>query len=62
MKELKELYMEDVGSIASEATDLIIKRLTEYGIQIQGEGEDVFFEPLFEAIENYCENDYKNHL
>ena len=59
---MKEMYMNDVGSIASEATDLIIKRLEEFGINIEGKDEDNFFDPLFEELEKLCDNGYKNHM
>ncbi len=48
---MKEMYMEDVGKIASEATDLIIERLKEFGVIIEGKDEDLFFDPIFEEVE-----------
>ena len=59
---MKEMYMEDVGKIACEATDLIIERLKEFGIKIEGKDEDLFFDPIFEEVEKLCDNDYKSHM
>jgi len=59
---MKEMYMEDVGKIASEATDLIIERLKEFGVIIEGKDEDLFFDPIFEEVEKLCFNDYKSHM
>ena len=58
----REMFMEDVGKVASEATDLIIERLKEFGIEVSGQSEDDFFDPIFEEIEKRCSNGYKNHM
>jgi len=59
---MTEMYMEDVGKIACEATDLIIEHLKEFGIIIEGKDEDLFFNPIFDEVEKLCKNDYKNHM
>lgn len=52
-------FMEDVGSITAEATQLIIDRLEEKGIVTSG---DEYFNPIFEVMESVCPNDYRQHM
>jgi len=57
----KELWMDDVGTIALEATKLIQDRLREYGIEVQTPKEDEFYEPIFNALEQYSNGDYRSY-
>ena len=56
----KELWMDDVGDIALEATELIQKRLKEYNIELKDEQEDEFYVPIFNALENYSNGNYRS--
>jgi hypothetical protein len=57
-----EMYMEDVGNIAADATEFILEKLAEFGIVLEGNESDEFFDPIFEILENYCDNDYKHQM
>lgn len=56
----KELWMDDVGDIALEATELIQKRLKEYNIILKDKQEDDFYTPIFTALENYSNGNYRS--
>jgi len=58
-KARKKFYMEEVGKITSEATQLIIDRLQELGVITNG---DEFFDPIFRKLEQHCPNDYRSHM
>lgn len=58
---MKELYMEDVHSIALEATELVQKRLKEFGIELTDAEEDEIYVPLDNAIEKHSNGDYKGY-
>jgi len=60
-KDKKEIWMDDINSIALEATELIQKRLKEYEIEIKDEQEDEFYVPVFNALEKYTNGDYRNN-
>ena len=57
---MKELWMDDAGSIAAEATDLIQKRLKEFDIELKDKQEDEFFVPIIEALEKYSNGNYRH--
>ena len=56
---MKELWMDDIGTIAAEVTDLVQKRLKEYNIQLKDKQEDEFYVPIFEALEKYSNGNYR---
>jgi len=58
---MKEFYMEDVHSIALEATELIQKRLKEFGVELNDQQEDEIYVPLDNTIEKYCNGDYRSY-
>lgn len=58
-KAQKTFFMEEVGMITSEATQLIIDRLLEKGIVTNG---DEYFDPIFATMELACPNDYRKHM
>jgi len=57
----KELWMDDVGTIALEATELIQSRLKEKGIELRTPEEDKFYVPIFDVLEKYSNGEYKNY-
>jgi hypothetical protein len=57
----KQFFMDDVDSIAIEATELIQKRLKEHEIEIKDAQEDEFYIPIFNALEKYTNGDYRNN-
>ena len=52
--------MDDVASIAAEATDLIQKRLKEFDIELKDKQEDEFFVPIADALEKYSYGYYRH--
>jgi hypothetical protein len=60
-KDKKEIWMDDINSIALEVTELIQKRLKEHGIEVKDEQEDEFYVPIFNALEKYANGDYRNN-
>ena len=56
---MKELYMDDIGTIALEVTELIQKRLKEYNIELKDKQEDEFYLPIFNALEKYSNGNYR---
>ena len=60
-KDNKQFFMDDVVSIAIEATELIQKRLKEHGIEVKDAQEDEFYIPIFNALEKYSNGDYRNN-
>jgi hypothetical protein len=54
------LWMDDIGSIANEATDLIIERLKKYDIKLKDKEEDDFYVPIFNALEKYSNGNYRH--
>jgi hypothetical protein len=61
LKMNKQIWMDDVVSIALEATELIQKRLKEHGIEVKDAQEDEFHIPIFNALEKYSNGDYRNN-
>jgi hypothetical protein len=61
LKMNKQIWMDDVVSIALEATELIQKRLKEHGIEVKDAQEDEFYIPIFNALEKYSNGDYRNN-
>lgn len=61
MKEKSDMYMEDVADIASSGHDVIAELLEEYGIALTVEKSDELYEKLFDFVETYCPNNYKNY-
>jgi len=59
-KTAKDFYMDDIGTIANEATELIQKRLKEYNIELKGLQEDEFYVPIFNALEKYSNCNYRH--
>jgi hypothetical protein len=59
-KTAKELWMDDIGTIALEATELIQKRLKEYNIELKTPQEDEFYVPIRDALEKYSNGNYRN--
>jgi hypothetical protein len=57
---MKELWMDDIGTIALEATELIQKRLKEYNIELKEMQEDEFYVPIFNALEKYSNCNYRH--
>lgn len=57
----KQLWMDDISTIAIEATELIQKRLKEHGIDIKDAQEDEFYVPIFAALEKYSNGDYRHN-
>ena len=58
----KEMYMDDVHSIALEATELIEKRLKEFGIELNDQQEDEIYVPLIDTIEKYSNGNYRHEM
>jgi hypothetical protein len=56
-----DFYMDDVHSIALEATELIKKRLKEFGIELNDAQEDEIYVPLDATIEKYSNGDYRTY-
>jgi hypothetical protein len=57
---MKELWMDDIGTIALEATELIQNRLKEYNIELKTPQEDEFYVPIFNALEKYSNCNYRH--
>ena len=57
----KEMYMEDVCSIALSGHDFVQKLLVEYGIELDVKKSDKLDKFLFEFVEDLCDNDYRNY-
>lgn len=59
---MKNIYMEDISSIALEAYDIIYKEFKDRGIEITDEEGDKIFVPLLETLEKFCNYpDYRNY-
>ena len=56
---MNEMFMEDVGSIASETVDLVSSKLEEFGQELKDEDSDKIFDFILSVVEKYCPNDYK---
>ena len=57
-----DFWMEDVGEIALEASELIEKRLAVYGIVLTPEQEDKIYENTWGVLENMSNGNYRHHL
>jgi len=55
----KELWMDDVGTIALEVTALIEKRLKEFNIELKEGDDDKFYVPIFQALEDFSNGNYR---
>lgn len=60
---MKEIYQEDVRSIALEALELVQSKLKGYDIILKPEQEDKIYVPLIEAIDSICNYpDYRSNM
>ena len=59
MKENK-LCMEDTGSIALKAIELIENELRPFGIELTDEQEDLFFVPILRELEELSNCNYRH--
>lgn len=57
-----EFWMEDIGDIALKATELIQTELAKYGIKLEDKEEDLFYVPIFNALENFSNGNYKSEM
>ena len=59
----KEMYMDDVADISCEAIDYITERLNQYGIDVSEDLDiqDNLYATIFDFIEDYCINGYRNY-
>lgn len=57
-----ELWMDDAVTISLEATDLIEKRLKEYGIILNPPEDDEVYIPIFKVLENYSNGYYRKDI
>jgi len=57
----QDLYMDDVGSIALKATELIEEELKKFGITLTDEQQDWFYVPIWEKLEKFSNGDYRHY-
>jgi hypothetical protein len=62
MQILNELYMEDVGSIALQATEVIQEELRKLKIELTPEQEDLFYVPIFNELEKLSNCNYRREM
>lgn len=60
-EQLRAFYMDDVGTVALEATELIQGKLREYGIELKDGEEDDFYNPIFAKLEKLSNGEYKSY-
>lgn len=58
----QDMYLEDARSIALEATELVQKRLKEFGIELSPEQEDKVYVPLSEYLDELGNGDFRSHM
>jgi hypothetical protein len=63
----REMYMEDVGSLASDTCDFLTEKLSEFKTKLSPEQvkdliENQIWDVIFEKLEEYCDNDYKQQM
>jgi len=57
----KDFYMDDVGSIALKVIDLIQEELAKHNIKLDDKEEDLFYVPIFNALENFSNGEYRGY-
>ena len=57
-----DFWMDDVGDIALKATELIQTELAKYGIKLEDKEEDLFYVPIFNALENFSNGNYRSEM
>jgi len=58
----KDFWMDDVGHIALLATDLVEAELKKCGIELITPQEDLFYVPIFEALEKFSNGNYRHEI
>jgi len=64
---MKDMYMEDVGSLSSETCDFISEKLKQFNTRLTDEQvkdlvENQIWDAVFEKLENFCDNDYRSQM
>lgn len=62
----QEMYMEDVSKITSDLVDTAQKLLEPFKTRLSDREvnsllENELFDAIFNKLEYFCDNDYKNH-
>ena len=55
-----DFWQDDVGTIALKATELIQTELAKYGIKLDDKEEDLFYTPIFKALEDFSNGNYRS--
>ena len=55
-----DFWQDDVGDIALKATELIQTELAKYGIKLEEKEEDLFYVPIFNALEKFSNGNYRS--
>jgi len=63
---MKEMYMEDVGSISAETCEFITNKLKGFKTRLSDDQvksliENEIFDEIFKKLETFCDNDYRQH-
>ena len=62
----EEMFLEDVGRITAETVEFVSMKLKGYNTRLPENEvieliEDKLFDDIFERLETFCDNDYKQH-
>jgi hypothetical protein len=57
-----DFWQDNVGDIAIKATELIQIELAKYGIKLEDKEEDLFYVPIFNALEKFSNGNYRSDM